>query len=73
MISYGICLSLSGMIISSLGMIISRFIHVAENGIISLFLWLSSSPLYYYRKRCATSFSIHLSVYIYVVSMSWLL
>ena len=26
---YGICLSLSGMIISSLGMIISRFIYIA--------------------------------------------
>ena len=43
MISYGICLSLSDL--TSLGVIISRSIHVAANGIISFFLWLSNIPL----------------------------
>ena len=41
--SYGICLYLS-----SLHMIICRFIHVAVNGIISFFLWLSNIPLCVY-------------------------
>ena len=34
--------------IPSLSMIISRSIHIAANGIISFFLWLSSIPLYMY-------------------------
>ena len=42
MIAYSICLSLSDI---SFSVIISRFTHVAENGIISFFLWLSSIPL----------------------------
>ena len=40
-------------------MIISRFIHVDTNGIISFFLWLSSIPLYIY---FTTSFFVHSSV-----------
>ena len=32
--------------LTSLSMIISRSIHVAENDIISFSLWLSNSPLY---------------------------
>ena len=43
--------------LSLLGMIISRSIHVAVNGNISAFLWLSSIPLYI----CTSSLSIHLS------------
>ena len=42
MIAYSICLSLSDI---SFSVIISRFTHVAQNGIISFFLWLSSIPL----------------------------
>ena len=38
MISYGICLSLT-----SLSLIISKLIHVATNGIILFFLWLSNT------------------------------
>ena len=40
MTSYGICLSLSDL--TSLSMIISRAIHVAANGIISLFFFYGS-------------------------------
>ena len=43
--------------LTSLSMILSRFIHGAANGIIS-FLWLSSIPLYI----CTTSLSIHVSM-----------
>ena len=50
-------------------MIISSCIHIAASGIISLFLWPSSIPLY----LCTTSLFIHLSMDIYVVSMSGLL
>ena len=46
-IVYDICLSLT-----LLSMIISRSIHVAANGIILFFLWLSSIPLYI----CTSSF-----------------
>ena len=41
-------------------MIISRSIHVAENGIISFFLWLRSIPLYIW--DISLSLSTHLSV-----------
>ena len=34
--------------LTSLSMIISRSIHVAANGIIPFFLWLSNIPLYIY-------------------------
>ena len=34
--------------LTSLSMLVSRFIHVAESDIISFFLWLSSIPLYIY-------------------------
>ena len=34
--------------LTSLNMIISMFIHVAANDIISFFLWLSNIPLYMY-------------------------
>ena len=44
MISYDICLSLSYV----LSMIISRSIHGAAYGIISLFLWRSNSLIYRY-------------------------
>ena len=44
MISYSIYLSHSDLFHSS--MIILRSIHVAANGIISFFLWLSNIPLY---------------------------
>ena len=37
--------------LTSLSMTMSRFIHVATNGIISFFLWLSNIPLYI----CTTS------------------
>ena len=40
-ISYGICLSMSGLLST-----ISKSILVAANGIISLFLWLSSFSLW---------------------------
>ena len=50
-------------------MIISRPIHVAANGIVSFFLWLSNSPLYIR----TTPLSVHLSVDIQVASMPWLL
>ena len=50
-------------------MIISRPIHVAANGIVSLFLRLSNSPLYI----CTTPLSVHLSIDIQVASMPWLL
>ena len=56
--------------LTSLSMIIFGSIHVAANGIISFFLWLSNSPLYIYT---TSSLSIHLSMDIYIVSMSWLL
>ena len=53
MISYDICISLSD---KSLSMIISRSIHVAANGIISLFYDQGSIPLYI----CTTvSLSMH--------------
>ena len=42
MIAYGICLCLSDL----LCLVCSRSIHVAANGIISFFLWLSNIPLY---------------------------
>ena len=51
-----------------LSVIISRSVQVAVSGI--LFLWLSSSPLHI---RTTSSLSIHLSVDIKVVSLSWLL
>ena len=41
MLSYVICLSLI-----SFSVMISRSIHVAADGIISFFLWLSNTPLY---------------------------
>ena len=44
----------------SLTMIMSRSIHVAANGIISLFLWLSNIPLYMW--YIYHIFFIHLSV-----------
>ena len=51
-------------------MIISRFIHVATNGFISFFLWLSNIPLCI----CSTSsLSPSLSMDIWVASMFWLL
>ena len=40
-------------------MIISRSIHVAANGIISFFLWLSNIPLY---RHPTSSLSIHVSM-----------
>ena len=46
-------------------MITSRFIHIASNGIILLFLWLSIIPLHLYT---VSSLSISLSVDIYVDS-----
>ena len=52
-----------------LSIIISRSIHVTTNGITSLFLWLSSIPLYI----CTISLSIHLLMGISVISISWLL
>ena len=42
-------------------MIISRFIHVAANAIIFLFLWLSSIPLHMYICVC-----VYMCVYMYV-------
>ena len=42
-ILYGICLSFSDFL---LNMIISSCIHVAANGIVSPYLWLSNIPLY---------------------------
>ena len=65
MISHNICLSLSNL----LNMIISRSIHVAANGIISFFLWLSNIPVCIYT---TSSLSIHLSMGTYV-ALSWLL
>ena len=63
-ILYGICRSLSDL--NLLSMIISRSIHIATNGLCSFFLWLNSIPLYI----CITSsFSIHVSMEIQVVSM----
>ena len=51
-------------------MVISRFIHVAANGIILLFLWLSNIPLYI----CTmSSLSIRQSMDTEIVPMSWLL
>ena len=47
---------------NSLSMIILRSIHVAENGIILFFLWLSNIPLYI----CTTSLSIPLPMDIQV-------
>ena len=56
--------------LTSFSKIISRSICVTAGGIISFFLWLSSIPLYI----CTTSsLATHLSMDIYVVSMSWLL
>ena len=56
MISYYICLSLSDL--TSLGMIISRFICVAPNGIINIsFFLMTNTPLYIYY-----IFSIHSSI-----------
>ena len=56
--------------LTSLSMIVSRSIHVAANGIISFFLWLSNIPLYI----CTTSsLSIPLLMDIQVASMSWLM
>ena len=43
MISYDIRLSLFDI---SFNMIISRSTHIAANGIISFFLWLSNIPLF---------------------------
>ena len=55
----------------SLGMIISKsIIRVASKGIILLFLWLSTIPLYIH--TTSSSF-IHLLMDSQVVSMSWLL
>ena len=54
MISYDISFSSD-----LLNMIISGSIHVAANGIISFFLWLSSIPLYLYT---TSSLSVHLSM-----------
>ena len=51
---YHICLSLSFV------MIISRSIHVAADGIISLFLWLRNIPL---RIHATSSLAIHLLIY----------
>ena len=45
---------------------LTRSIHVAVNGTILFFLWLSGIPFYTYK---AFSISIHLSADIYVVSM----
>ena len=61
-------LSLSFWLIS-LRMRFSSSIHVAANGIMSLFSWLSSIPLCIYT---TSSKSNHLSMDIWVVSMSWL-
>ena len=67
MISYGVCFSFW---LTSLKMRVSSSIHVAANGIIFSFLWLSCIPLC----TCTTSsWSIHLLMGIYVVSMSWML
>ena len=54
----------------SLSMRFSSSIHVAANGIMSFFLWLSSIPLCIYT---TSSESKHLLMDIWVVSMSWLL
>ena len=63
------CLSFS-VWLTSFRMMISRLIHVAANGIISVFLWLNNIPLC----TCSTlPLSIHLLMDIYVASMSWLL
>ena len=51
MISHGICLPLSDL--TSVGMIISSSIHVAANGIISFFLWLSNVPFELYPTLCS--------------------
>ena len=51
----------------SFSMIIFRAIHVAANGIISFFFWLSHTLLYV----CTTSLSIQLLMEICIVSMSW--
>ena len=51
-----------------LSITIFRSIHVTANGFI-MFLWLSNIPLC----LCTTSLPIHLSVVIYIASMSWLL
>ena len=52
--------------LTSLNMIISRSMHVAASGVMSLLLCLSNIPLY----TCNTSsLSIHLSMSIYVASM----
>ena len=64
-------------------MIISRPIHVAVNGIISLFLWLSNIPLTSLVaqmvkrniplcKYAVSSLSIHLWMDIQIASASWL-
>ena len=53
----------------SLSMITSRSTHVAANGIISCFLWLSNIPLCI----CTTSLSIPLSMDTCIASTSWLL
>ena len=45
--------------LTSPNMIISRFIHGAENGIISFCLWLRTIPLYIWDR---SSLFIHLSV-----------
>ena len=52
-ISYSICFSLSDWLQS---IIFSRSIHVAANGIISFFLWLSSTPLYIQNTYCLPIF-----------------
>ena len=46
--------------LTSLSMIISRFIHVATNGIISFVLWMSNIPLYTY---------ICMYIYVYIYSI----
>ena len=56
--------------LTSLSMIISRSNHVAADGILSFFLWLSNIPLGTYTK---SSLSTYLLMDIWVASMSWLL
>ena len=62
MITYEICLHF----LTSLSVILSRSIHITENGIIS-FLWLNNIPYIYIYMRTTSSSSIHLSMDVSVV------
>ena len=51
-------------------MIVSRLIHVAADGVISLHFMAESHSMYTY---AVSSLPVPLSIDIYVASMSWLL